>query len=78
MRKFTSAIMLSTLIPSMSFASGSVYCHKDDDKLPAISLSWGIGHAIGSGRISSYNLTLTGRELLINDSKEATYTRYTS
>ena len=76
MGMFTIVVILSALVSSTSFASGSVQCQKDDDKLPAINLSWGVGHVIGSGRISPYHLTLSGREIFISDTNDPKHIRY--
>lgn len=75
MDKIKLALMLAIVVPSTSFASGGVHCQKADDKLPPIGLSWGVGHVIGSGRISPYSLTLSGREILINDPTDASHVR---
>jgi hypothetical protein len=60
-------LALAVFVPAKAHASGSVHCAKSENSLPLVSLSWGAGHVEGSGRISPYRLTLSGREILVTE-----------
>ena len=59
-----------------AYASGGVHCQKKDATLPPVSLSWGAGHVIGSGRISPYRLTLSGRDLYLTQKLDPKHMKF--
>ncbi len=67
--------VIFVLCPQTLLASGVVHCQKAENTLPPMVLSWGIGRVEGQGRISPYRLTLSGRELLINDQSDLAHLR---
>lgn len=69
------SIALGVVASSAAFASGSVTCNKVDKSLPPVTFSWGTGHVEGGGRISPYRLTLSGRDVLINDGRDAAHVK---
>lgn len=63
--------VMTLFFSTTAAASGGVHCKKISQSLPPVSFSWGVGHVEGGGRISPYRLTLSGRDVLISDGRDA-------